>query len=114
MPIYIKNKDLLNEIIISKNQDSLTGNAVNMIQQISSGISTKLSYKYEQDREDCIANGVFKAVSYWRNFDPQKSNNAFAYFTQVIKNGHAEQFKKLRPLSEANCVSLTQHSSRLL
>jgi hypothetical protein len=32
---------------------------------------------------------------YWRGYNPEKSQNAFAYFTQIIKNGFAKGWRKL-------------------
>jgi hypothetical protein len=34
-------------------------------------------------------------LRYWQNFNEEKSNNAFAYFTQIVKNGYAKEYKKL-------------------
>ena len=35
-------------------------------------------------REDMISDGIENCVQYIRNFDPEKSKNPFAYFTQII------------------------------
>ena len=35
-------------------------------------------------REDMISDGIENCVQYIHNFDPEKSKNPFAYFTQVI------------------------------
>jgi hypothetical protein len=32
-----------------------------------------------------------------KRFNPEKSNNPFAYFTQIAKNGFAKGWKKLHP-----------------
>lgn len=110
---YLKNKDLLREIIISKERGELTANAVVMIMKISTKASEKLKYKREDDRKDCIATGVQKCLMYWKNFNPEKSTNAFAYFTQIIKNGFTESFNRLHPISEANLVSISDENIRV-
>ena len=35
-------------------------------------------------REDMISDGIENCVQYIHNFDPEKSSNPFAYFTQII------------------------------
>jgi len=35
-------------------------------------------------REDMVADGLEKCITYFNNFDPDKSSNPFAYFTQII------------------------------
>ena len=51
-------------------------------------IATHLSYKPNfvnyMFREDMISDGIENCVQYIHNFDPEKSKNPFAYFTQVI------------------------------
>jgi len=110
---YLKNKDFLQELMISKERGELTANAVVMIMKISNKASEKLKYKREDDRKDCIATGIQKCLMYWKNFNPEKSTNAFAYFTQIIKNGFTESFNKLHPISEANTVSLSDENIRV-
>jgi hypothetical protein len=40
-----------------------------------------ISYTY---RDEMISDGIENCVMYFRNFDPKKSKNPFAYFTQII------------------------------
>lgn len=51
-------------------------------------IATHLSYKPNfinySYRDDMILDGVENCIQYIDNFDPSKSNNPFAYFTQII------------------------------
>ena len=35
-------------------------------------------------RDDMISDGIENCVQYIHNFDPEKSRNPFAYFTQII------------------------------
>ena len=95
MGIHVKNCDLRNEIIKSKAQDKLTTEALEMLILMSKKFSTKLNYIYSEDREDCISFAVMDCFQYWRGYDPEKSQNAFAYFTQIIKNGFAKGWRKL-------------------
>ena len=51
-------------------------------------IATHLSYKPNfanyMFREDMVSDGIENCVQYIHNFDPEKSKNPFAYFTQII------------------------------
>lgn len=51
-------------------------------------IATHLSYKPNfinySYRDDMILDGIENCINYFDNFDPDKSKNPFAYFTQII------------------------------
>jgi DNA-directed RNA polymerase specialized sigma subunit len=95
MAIYVKNSDLRNEIIKCKETNVLSDDAIRMFQKMAERFSRKLSYIYEEDRQDCISVAVIDCYLYWRNYDPSKSMNAFAYFTSVIRNGTAKSWRKI-------------------
>jgi hypothetical protein len=57
---------------------------VNVFLKIAEHLSRKpnfISYTY---RDEMISDGVENCIMYFRNFDPAKSKNPFAYFTQII------------------------------
>lgn len=92
---HVKNKDLREEIIKSKAQDELTTEAILMFQTMAKKFANSFTYVYEEDKKDCIAFAVVDCYQYWRGYDPEKSQNAFAYFTQIIKNGFGKAWRKL-------------------
>ena len=85
----------------------MTPRAIAIFQTMASEASKKLRYRDEEDRKDCIAFAMMDVVRYWRSYNPEKSNNPFAYFTQMIKNGFAKGWRKLHPLSAGEKVSLS-------
>lgn len=103
---YLKNKDLYAEIIKSKEQDFLTEKAINMFILLSEKVSMKMKYKDPEDRLDCIAYAQLDLLKYWRSFNPEKSTNAFAYYTEVIKRGFAKGWGHLHPKKYAGTISL--------
>lgn len=105
---YIKNEDLYNEILLSKENGSLTKDALNMLITLTNQIAMLMKYKDNEDLKDVKQTALIKCLLYWRNFNPDKSKNAFAYFTQIIKNGLAEGFNKLHPKKnrEGRLISL--------
>jgi DNA-directed RNA polymerase specialized sigma subunit len=61
-------------------------------------IATHLSYKPNfvnyMFREDMISDGIENCVQYIHNFDPAKSSNPFAYFTQIIHYAFLRRIQK--------------------
>lgn len=101
MAKYLNNKDLLHQIIVSKEQCKLTPIAVDMLWKLVKESSKKLKYKDPQDREDCMSAAMLDLLRYWDRFDPAKSTNAFAFFTQVAKNGFAKGWNELNPIKSS-------------
>lgn len=95
MANYIKPKEFLNEILISKKQDKLTDNASNMIIMLAERTIKKMSYKNDMDREDCLQTGIMIMLQNWRCFDENITTNAFAYFTEVFKRGMTKGYNDL-------------------
>ena len=61
-------------------------------------IATHLSYKPNfvnyMFREDMISDGIENCVQYIHNFNPDKSKNPFAYFTQIIHYAFLRRIQK--------------------
>jgi DNA-directed RNA polymerase specialized sigma subunit len=92
---YVNNKELLAALIdwrdrvdIAKRRDLPKPRISNYLGECFLKIATHLSYKPNfvnyMFREDMISDGVENCVQYIHNFDPNKSRNPFAYFTQII------------------------------
>lgn len=108
MAKYVDNRELLQEIIKSKECDQLTPRATEMLIKMANEISKVFKYKYEEDRQDCISYALEDCIKYWRNFDPTKSTNAFAYYTQMLKNGFAKGWRELYPIKSSFKVSISE------
>ena len=52
--------------------------------QIATRLSTKPNFSGYTYREEMVSDGLENAIQALGNFDPEKSNNPFAYFTQII------------------------------
>jgi hypothetical protein len=61
-------------------------------------IATHLSYKPNfvnyMFREDMVSDGIENCVQYIHNFNPEKSQNPFAYFTQIIHYAFLRRIQK--------------------
>ena len=107
MANYVSNKELLHELIESKNIGNLTPRALFLLDKMIEEISKVFKYRAEEDREDCKAFAMEDVVKYWNRFDPAKSTNAFSYFTQMIKNGSAKGWRRIYPIKASSMISLS-------
>jgi hypothetical protein len=92
---YVNNKDFLaaiiaykDEVELAKKKDLPRPRIPNYIGDCFLKIATHLSFKPNfvnyMFREDMISDGIENCVQYINNFNPDKSKNPFAYFTQII------------------------------
>jgi hypothetical protein len=62
--------------------------------KIANGLSYRpnfINYTYKQEM---ISDGIENCLQYLHNFDPEKSNNPFAYFTQIIYYAFLRRIQK--------------------
>lgn len=109
---YMSGKDLYIEIIISKAQGRLTNRAVNMLMLLGKKLQSKMYYKNIDDKNDCLQEAMLSVFKFWYNFDEMKSENAFAYYSEIIKRGLAKGWNdqhKTRGL-DVELISLSGYS----
>lgn len=111
MPIHVKNKDLRETIIECKERDELNEKAIKMFMVMADKFANKMTYIHPEDREDCVSVAVMDCYLYWRGYNPEKSANAFAYFTQIIKNGFGKGWRKLYgKMPYSSKISISKHT----
>jgi len=54
------------------------------IYQIATRLATKPNFSGYTYKDDMISDGIENCLQYMHNFNPEKSQNPFAYFTQII------------------------------
>lgn len=92
---YVSNEQFLNALIkykeqcqVAKDQGKEEPSIPNYIGEcflkIAEHLSRKPNFISYPCREEMISDGVENCLMYFRNFDPNKSTNPFAYFTQII------------------------------
>lgn len=64
------------------------------ILQIATRLSTKPNFVNYSYRDEMISDGIENCISYFDNFDPSKSDNPFAYFTQIIYYAFLRRIQK--------------------
>jgi DNA-directed RNA polymerase specialized sigma subunit len=92
---YVNNKDFLDalmvyrkEVRLAKEEGKEKPRVPNYIGECFLKIATHLSYRPNfvnyMFKDDMICDGIENCLQYIDNFDPEKSTNPFAYFTQII------------------------------
>ena len=96
MANYVKNKDLYDELVKCLDTSTYSMELHCMVERMADKFGYNFTYIESEDRQDCKSQAIMDVYMYWRNFNP-KYRNAFAYITQIIKNGFAKGWKKLYP-----------------
>ena len=102
---YVNNKELLEALIVyrgkvayAKENDLPKPRITNYLGSCFLKIATHLSYKPNfvnyMFRDDMISDGIENCLQYIHNFDPEKSRNPFAYFTQIIHYAFLRRIQK--------------------
>lgn len=102
---YVNNKEFLAALIeyrylvkLAKEKNLPQPVIPNYIGDCFLKIATHLSFKPNFVnyifKEDMISDGIENCVQYILNFDPEKSSNPFAYFTQVIHYAFLRRIQK--------------------
>ena len=102
---YVDNKEFLQHMIEFKEatatardngeSDPRIPDAIGEIfVKIASHLSFKSNFINYAFREDMIADGIENCIQYIHNFDPEKSKNPFAYFTQIIYYAFLRRIQK--------------------
>ena len=62
--------------------------------KIAEGLSHKPNFINYTYREEMMSDGIENCLMYFNNFDPTKSKNPFAYFTQIIYYAFLRRIQK--------------------
>jgi hypothetical protein len=102
---YINNEDFLNALTAYKESclkaesekkpaPAIPNYIGECFMKIAEGLSHKPNFINYTYREDMILDGVENCLQYISNFDPTKSSNPFAYFTQIIYYAFIRKIQK--------------------
>ena len=104
-PHYVDNKKFLeamieyrNKCIRAEEKNRKKPVVTNYIGECFLKIANHLSYRPNfinyTYRDDMISDGIENCLQYMSNFNPEKSNNPFAYFTQIIYYAFIRRIQK--------------------
>ena len=102
---YVNNKEFLHALIkyredvdIAKIRDKPKPVIPRYIGECFLKIANHLSFKPNfvnyMFKEDMISDGIENSVQYIHNFNPEKSQNPFAYFTQIIHYAYLSRIQR--------------------
>ena len=102
---YVDNKKFLEEmkkyhkrVVSARKRNRKDPPITNYIGECFLKIANHLSYRPNfinyTYKEDMISDGIENCLQYVANFDPEKSNNPFAYFTQIIYYAFIRRIQK--------------------
>jgi hypothetical protein len=80
--MYLNNRELYIELVVSKAQGRLTRPAQKMLELLAKKTIKKMRYWSNDDKMDCYQSGLLYV-------------NAFAYFTEIFKRGIAKGYNDL-------------------
>lgn len=93
---YINNKDLLIEVGLSKEQGHLTDKLAHMLTMLCKRYATRGNYVGYTYNDDMQAYAMLMICKTWHKFNPEKSNNPFAFYTQCLKNSFIQYLNQER------------------
>ena len=102
---YVNNKEFLAAIVaykleileaekLGKPKPRITNYLGECFLKIATHLSYKPNFVNYMFREDMISDGIENCVQYIHNFNPEKSTNPFAYFTQIIHYAFLRRIQK--------------------
>ena len=102
---YVNNEQFLSEMVKFKNAVTLSkGNETerprvpeyigDCLFKIATHLARKPNFANYTFKEDMVSDGVENCLLYIDNFDPEKSKNPFAYFTQIIYYAFLRRIQK--------------------
>ncbi|HRR48401.1 MAG TPA: sigma factor [Bacteroidales bacterium] len=106
---YIKNSDLLAEIVVYKTKGRASEELGKMLLTIAENFSSKGSFAGYTWKKDMISEAVLTCLKYLKNFDEDKSQNAFAYITQICKNAFLTYIKEQNKHSDIKDICYREY-----
>ena len=102
---YVSNKDFLAAMVVYKKMckqakkeglphPPVTDYIGTCFLKIANHLSYRPNFINYTFRDDMISDGIENCLQYLDNFDPDKSNNPFAYFTQIIYYAFIRRIQK--------------------
>ena len=92
----VSNEELLFEINSSKTGGEISPRLVELLMLLVTNMMKKMAYTNPMDRDDCYQGAMLKLLRKWHLFNETKSNNPFAFYSQIAKMAIAEEFNNLQ------------------
>ena len=106
---YINKKELLGEIIMCRETGEMSVKLANMLALLTKKYASSSQYAGYTFNEDMQAYAMMMLVKTWKAFDPAKSDNPFAFYTQCIKNSFNQMLNKEKKHRNVRDKLLVKH-----
>ena len=106
---YLNNKDILKDVIFSKEQGKMSDELAKKLQTLCARYGRKANFANYTYNDDMQAYAMMMLVRTWNSFKPEKSNNPFAFFTQCIKNSFIQFLNQERKQRDIRDVMLVDN-----
>jgi len=124
-PHYVDNKKFLVAMVeyrekVQKAEDKKRTKPVvtNYIGECFLKIANHLSYRPNfinyTYRDDMISDGIENCLQYMSNFNPEKSNNPFAYFTQIIYYAFIRRIQKEKKQQDVKAKLIANSATEMM
>jgi len=122
---YVNNKEFLAALIkyqedieIARLQDKPKPVIPRYIGECFLKIANHLSYRPNfinyTYRDDMISDGIENCLQYMSNFNPNKSNNPFAYFTQIIYYAFIRRIQKEKKQQDVKAKLIANSGAEMM
>lgn len=105
---YVRNKDLLPEIIDCRERGVVSDKLGRMLLLIVENYARKYNWVNYTFRDDMKGHAMVHLSNAALKFDPARSNNPFAYYTQVAKNAFIQIIKQERKQRDIKDLHITE------
>lgn len=103
---YLDKNEFREEILKCRENDELSDKLTRMFITLANNVSNRMYYADPQDKEDCVSTALMACVKYWKSYNPEKSDNPFAYFTSVCTLGLCKGWKDLQKGKSPDSLSI--------
>jgi DNA-directed RNA polymerase specialized sigma subunit len=111
---YLTNAQLLPEVIKSKEAGRMSETLASMLMMLTRRYASRPSFSGYTYKEDMIAEALADLCKNALKFNPERSNNPFAFYTSCINNsflGFLNQEKKHRRIRDQLLVDIGENPS---
>lgn len=106
---YINNRDLLHEVLESKKNGRMTDKLAHMLLLLCQRYASRNNFSRYTYNDDMQAFAMLMLVRTWQAFDPLKSQNPFAFFTQCIHHSFIQYLNQEKKQRNIRDEILVQH-----
>lgn len=111
---YLKNADLLAEVIKCREEKKISNKLATMLHMLTTRYASKPNFSGYTYIDDMIAEALADLCKNALKFNPERSSNPFAFYTQCIHNsflGYLNNEKKHRRIRDAMLVEIGENPS---